>query len=129
MRLNPRAVAIGVALGVLSGGGILALGNDGESSSDALASPAGSAPVDDRGALQGLPATPVSPSTATGFPQDESLDVDFSAEGAPAWLVEACRSDAPPAPALHCEAIVAIAEGSLPPGSYSDTELRARLGE
>lgn len=129
MRLNGRAVATGLALGVLGAGGIVALGNDGEGSSDALAAPAETVAIDERGALQDLPATPVSPGTAGDFPQDESADVNFSAEGAPGWLLEACRSGTSPTTALHCEAIAAIAEGTLAPGSYSDAELKARLGE
>lgn len=75
---------------------------------------------------------------------------DLATNGTPAdWIVNACRGqpasdDAPgtrPADnaaaegvaegtsALHCQAIIAIADGQLAPGTYSDEELREALGE
>jgi hypothetical protein len=51
-------------------------------------------------------------------------------EGVPAeWIVEDCRSSDPPMDPLGCEGVIAIAEGELAPGAYSDDELRAKLGE
>jgi hypothetical protein len=64
-------------------------------------------------------------------PASEAEETDFMAEGAPAWLVDDCRAGGAEAPstALHCKAIIAIAEGRLEPGSYSDEELREALGD
>jgi hypothetical protein len=64
---------------------------------------------------------------------DQGEETDFATEGPPSdWIVQQCRhgnaSQGGPEPgSLHCRAIIAIAEGLLAPGAYSDEELRATL--
>ena len=76
---------------------------------------------------------PLQDAQAAGIvpPEGEGNETDFAVEGAPpSWLVDDCREggDEAPSTALHCEAIIAIAEGRLAPGEYSDEELREALG-
>lgn len=70
---------------------------------------------------------------ANGLPPlSESDEVDFAAEGPSPQLAEVCRTggaQAAGSTALHCDAIIAVAEGRLPPGTYSDEQLRAKLGD
>lgn len=63
-------------------------------------------------------------------PLSEEDEVDFAAEGPAPWIAESCRKEGPGpvmATQLHCDAIIAVTEGRLEPGSYSDARLRAEL--
>jgi hypothetical protein len=68
---------------------------------------------------------------AHGLPRPSAADeVDFAAEGPVPWQAEACRKEGAEAlgsTPLHCEATIAVTEGRLAPGAYSDEELRARF--
>ncbi len=145
MRWSFRTLIAGFAIGVVGAGLVLAHG--GENSSG------GSTPTSsDSGSSTVAPSNSPSPSADSGGwdpswqtiddaieagvlsddkPPDpgEAAEVDFAAEGAPAWIVEDCRSDTALTTPLHCQAIIAIAEGKLAPGSYSDSELQAKLDE
>jgi hypothetical protein len=70
---------------------------------------------------------------AHGLPRPSEADeVDFAAEGPAPWQADDCREEGPEAlgsTPLHCEAIIAVTEGRLAPGVYSDEQLRAELHE
>ena len=65
-------------------------------------------------------------------PLSAANEVDFAMEGPVPWQAEACRKEGAEAlgsTPLHCEATIAVTEGRLAPGSYSDEQLRAELRE
>jgi hypothetical protein len=70
---------------------------------------------------------------AQGLPRPSEADeVDFAAEGPVPWQAKACRKEGAEAlgsTPLHCKAIIAVTEGRLAPGAYSDEQLRKQLGE
>jgi hypothetical protein len=60
----------------------------------------------------------------------EEDEVNFAAEGPAPWQAETCRREGPSGlgtTPLHCEAIIAVTEGRLAPGTYSDEQLREQL--
>ena len=136
--MNPRAVVAGIAVGVVaaSAGFAAAHGDSGSSepgggNASSLAGPAISY-TDDSGERIVAPSQSEEAAVEAGLipAEGEQDEVDFMIEGPPAdWMVETCRSSVPPTTPLHCDAIIAIAEGRLEPGTYSDDELRAAVAE
>lgn len=128
-RRSQQRVAIALAVAVLVVPGSLAIARGGDSASGKAPGESSAGSVAESLPPSSAPATPVIPGTVTGFPSDESADIDFSSPGIPpTWLVEDCRGANPAPSPLHCEAIIAIAEHRLAPGDYSNEELRALFG-
>jgi hypothetical protein len=132
--LNTRALIVGVAIGVMAGGVGFALAQDSSGTPSSPSSPASSsaAPVISTDSGSAEPFIPLEQAEAAGVVPEESEadETDFAAEGVPPGsLVADCRSADPPTTPLHCDAIVAVSEGKLAPGRYSDEQLRSVLGE
>jgi hypothetical protein len=126
-------LVVGLAIGLLAGAGF-AFTQVSDSGGDQAqkASPRYLDPLDQlppsatEPAATGAEAERIWKELEQGGPETHNLVT----EGVPAeWIVEGCRSSDPPMDPLGCEAVIAIAEGELAPGAYSDDELRARLGE
>jgi hypothetical protein len=137
MLLSARAAVVGVAIGVLGTGATFALAHDETNQSDAASVGSANASSPAISVTLGSKEYPTEAiiqereAAALGLvpPAGESEETDFVAEGAPAdWMVKECRSATPLTTVLHCDAIIAIAEGRLAPGAYSDSQLRAKLG-
>jgi hypothetical protein len=147
VRWSFRTLVAGFAIGVVAASVSLVLAHSGENSSGGS-----SLTSSDSGSSAVARGNPPSPSADSGWwdpswqtiddavkagvlsddkPPDpgEAAEVDFAAEGAPTWIVEDCRSETALTTPLHCKAIIAIAEGKLEPGSYSDSELLEKLDE
>src|SRR5215218_5044391 len=142
MRLSPRALVVGLAAGDVIASAPFAIAQDsGDTSGDRTAQESTSPPPSDQASWwdprwqtidDAVEAGVLSP--YKGPAPSEAAEVDFAAEGrdAPAGLVEDCRTGVAQAEgtkALHCKAIIAIDQGQLAPGEYSDGERNAKLGE
>jgi hypothetical protein len=136
MALRGRALSLGLAGSLLAAGAGNAIAHEPGTSTGGVQ---GSSSVE-----EGDRSTPAVGPEAEGFiperewreahglpPLTKEDEVDFAAEGPVPWLAGKCLRDGPAAigsTPLHCEAIIAIAEGRLEPGVYSDAQLRAELG-
>lgn len=135
--LSGRLLAVGFAAGLLVASAGLAIAH-GPGTSTSGAAESSSVPAGDE-------STPAVGPEALGFvpeqewreshglpPLSAKDEVDFAMEGPIPWIAEACRKEGPGAigsTALHCDAVIAITEGRMEPGIYSDAQLRAELGE
>jgi hypothetical protein len=129
--LHGRGLITGFAAGlVLAGAGLAVADNSGPAESSHSISPSDSpTPFTGPESLGFVPEQEWRQSQGLPSPS-EADEVDFAAEGPSPWLADTCRKEGPEAldsTPLHCEAIIAVAEGRLEPGAYSDEELRARL--
>jgi hypothetical protein len=128
--LSPRGLIAGFAVGVIIASAGFAVAQDSvspepptaDTPTSGFAGPEslGFIPEQEWRESQGLP------------PLSEAEDVDFAAFGAFKFWADACREQGPEAlgmKPLHCEANIALAEGRLAPGAYSDAHLRAALGK
>lgn len=77
----------------------------------------------------GIDASPV-PVPESEVSTDESNEVDFAVDGAPSEdRLQECETGDSSLSALHCDALSKIDSGELPPGEYSDKELRKETEE
>lgn len=135
MKLHSRGLQLGLLLGVALAGGAFAVAGEAPSATTAVVHPAPLAtePVEDLAPpAWAAPGTIRGRAEAAAHPEehDPAEEADFTAEGIPGdAIVAACQGPNPPTTRLHCRAVIAIAEGRMPPGVYSDHQLRERLGE
>jgi hypothetical protein len=135
--ISPKALVTGFIVGLVVAGGGLAVAHDSGTEADTTGGTASGS--------TNPASVPETGPEAFGFvperewreahglpPLSEDDEIDFAAEGPNPSLADACRTrgaSAVGSTPLHCDAIIAVAEGRLPPGSYSDESLRAALGQ
>jgi hypothetical protein len=134
MTTRPGAIAAGILVGLALAGSAIALAGEAPPiNTEAAPAPVATEPVEDLAPpAWAPPGTIRGRAEAVAHPEhhDPAQEADFTVEDVPGQaIVNACRGPNPPTTRLHCRAVIAIAEGRMPPGVYSDHQLRERLGE
>ncbi len=134
MAMHPRAMTAGILVGLALAGSAIALAGEAPpTNTEANSAPAATEPVEDFAPpAWAQPGTVRGRAEAVAHPEhhDPAQEADFTVEDLPGEaIVSGCRGPNPPTTRLHCRAVIAISEGRMPPGVYSDHQLRERLGE
>lgn len=150
MRLSRREVLIGVVIAAMASGGYAIADTGGQTTGGQTAGATGTTGPSGNGS--GSDITPPdwrvediknsSPEELRWREEAGAIDTsrlpqqgedNLSTEGIPPdWIVDQCRyGNAPqggPEPgSIECEGIIAIAEGRIPPGTYTDAQLQQEL--